>query len=893
MKLLDEIQAPGFHSSLITSYSCDLPFYNSVIQTRLRSSGCLNNILLTDDWTYARSLATLGLSAGSAGRTYLVVPVRSKGAFHPKLVLRIGQNKAKLLVGSANTSVCGFGTNVELMTAIVCTEEPSPEQSIICRAFDYILSFLDQTVPSVAHRIERIIDDSPWLSKSIREEGPLLCEDGSLLDIVFAPQQPILEHFVRTIASDPIGRLVVVAPFWDERLKALSALQSMTGAHEVTAIIQEESANFPVSALTSIGTRVQVKTFNKTSHCKVEGKAVPRYLHAKLIIAEGQSGDHVLSGSANCSVAALGIPGFSPINAEACLYRKVGRGTALNWLGLTEIVDGPPLSAQALSTVQWRVPEAELGDHGVDSHVIPGHFEANARKVHWWPANGVDATGAHIELLDAYLDPIGDRHFVAPEGSHFTTNVIEGWPAGGRFARAYLASGDTTSPSLIHFTEDLRRAAPGVRGAKLHDLFEKIFLGESSFLDMLKPLERLISERHIPPNSKIQNSGRAKTSPTVNAPETMEKVMKYEEFIAGRSDLMLTRIPRNGVADADLCILVGFLSRYFTKQDEQEIIDEEEVQDSGSIDDIEDIIGTAKSTTPPVDTTGIIAYRKRILNMIDKFAKWSRAPESVTSDDLAAMWGIVALLAFFTSNRIENADGTLSWVIECDGNTYENNFPDLVVKLLGAFFSHEPNAPIGLLEVDQDAEDISNEQIGAWCGCYWLVCIGMEVSRRLCNQDMLRDLEAIGYQLYQRTGLAAGKLNEAAVQERLAYFHEKAGMEKEISRSYLLRWHEWFIQLARDTVKPDGWTQALAKDKCSFEVDDRVWISHTGPRYVMQTEHEKICINNPRAGTMDNESSWLKVNSGFACRLPHVTYPVLEEGLTIQDKYANLSDSDV
>ena len=49
---------------------------------------------------------------------------------------------------------------------------------------------------------------------------------------------------------------------------------------------------------------------------------------AKLLIAQTSAFDHVLYGSANCTLAALGKQDFAGRNEEVCLYRRVPAGAA-------------------------------------------------------------------------------------------------------------------------------------------------------------------------------------------------------------------------------------------------------------------------------------------------------------------------------------------------------------------------------------------------------------------------------------------------------------------------------------------------------------------------------------------------------------------------------------
>src|SRR3546814_5018104 len=100
----------------------------------------------------------------------------------------------------------------------------------------------------------------------------------------------------------------------------------------MTDILIEDDANvFPVSELPRLP---DVALFD------ISPNAAVRFLHAKLIIAVGEAFDHVVSGSMNCTFPALIGPTLGG-NAEAAIYKRVPRGSALEALGLADYATCP------------------------------------------------------------------------------------------------------------------------------------------------------------------------------------------------------------------------------------------------------------------------------------------------------------------------------------------------------------------------------------------------------------------------------------------------------------------------------------------------------------------------------------------------------------------------
>jgi hypothetical protein len=63
-----------------------------------------------------------------------------------------------------------------------------------------------------------------------------------------------------------------------------------------------------------------------------------------VLIAVTRDHDHVLSGSTNCTVAALGDAGSAGSNAEASVYRRLPRGAATAALDLDRWLAAEPFA---------------------------------------------------------------------------------------------------------------------------------------------------------------------------------------------------------------------------------------------------------------------------------------------------------------------------------------------------------------------------------------------------------------------------------------------------------------------------------------------------------------------------------------------------------------------
>jgi hypothetical protein len=72
------------------------PFYEEVVLRRLVAAGCTHNILMVDAARGAEAFASEDMRPSRAGRDYTLIPVAVGGAFHLKILLRLGKSKGAL-----------------------------------------------------------------------------------------------------------------------------------------------------------------------------------------------------------------------------------------------------------------------------------------------------------------------------------------------------------------------------------------------------------------------------------------------------------------------------------------------------------------------------------------------------------------------------------------------------------------------------------------------------------------------------------------------------------------------------------------------------------------------------------------------------------------------------
>lgn len=109
ISIIDELRKGGYEASLITTFNAYIPFYEDVVLRRLVNAGVRHNVLMMDYSQYAHSLQVQ--PPRLAGRYYSLLPMKTSGAFHAKIILLLGKKKGLLFIGSHNLTLVGFGFN--------------------------------------------------------------------------------------------------------------------------------------------------------------------------------------------------------------------------------------------------------------------------------------------------------------------------------------------------------------------------------------------------------------------------------------------------------------------------------------------------------------------------------------------------------------------------------------------------------------------------------------------------------------------------------------------------------------------------------------------------------------------------------------------------------------
>lgn len=302
-------KAMPYHSAVLTCYTFDPLFFESVYLPCLRNLGITNVIVLMEATMYDALLADAAYTCHPvrlANYTLVRQENRHHGVFHPKLSLLFGAAEAALLVGSGNLTFSGMSENEEVWNVFHIKGASSPHYPLLFRAWEYAKTLCQDSSPLVRRQLTWIASLSPWLSEKPATPHASLASGETGWLLYNSPTAGIIDQMEQIIGTRPVKSVTVVAPFYDPEGQALRAIQSRFHPQGLHCVLDPDRKRIPYGLLHEEG---EIEFYRYT------GK---NPLHAKLIQVETEHDTWLLSGSANAGNKALGVADGC-YNDEVCI----------------------------------------------------------------------------------------------------------------------------------------------------------------------------------------------------------------------------------------------------------------------------------------------------------------------------------------------------------------------------------------------------------------------------------------------------------------------------------------------------------------------------------------------------------------------------------------------
>jgi hypothetical protein len=383
--LLPLLRSGGYDASLMTTYAVGFDVYEQLLLRKLIGGGCRYNILLADHRQTAAAWAAQESRPATAGVHYILAPMRSRGAFHPKIWLLAGSKKAALVVGSHNITYAGLGYNDELTSIVEVKKADGPSLVIAeaWRAIEYWIESSSSLFPGLIK--EAIFRFQEYLAPFTRGAGSNSGQPTFLAHGCGSAAWSILDPLLPAAAS----RVGILGPFHDVELRWLAAVNArypeMTIALGITpqALTTDDVFNLPFA-----------RPMDARLICGGD-----QYVHAKALYIEAEDGDHLLAiGSANPSAPAW-LADHGASNAEAMLvFRGQAARQHFHELGLELLFDAPAIDAsyvkalRPISIDEYKQPQTQFRFLGMAA------IDTACSRIEW-PAS-IAGAGGHVAVLD-------------------------------------------------------------------------------------------------------------------------------------------------------------------------------------------------------------------------------------------------------------------------------------------------------------------------------------------------------------------------------------------------------------------------------------------------------------------------------------------------------------
>ena len=314
----------GYDIALMTTYNFEIEYFERAILSVLNAGNVKKVSLFVDAEEFTKALHDI--SSCHLGRKYMVSPVRINNSFHPKVILLLGEKKAKLIVSSANIKTSGYNINNEIFNYVEYSSEQPQYLDVIVEAIRFF-----RQINEYSYQLDNeLLKEAEEFSYNHR------APKNGQVSLLFNLDESILGQ-VQKVISDPVEKIDIAVPYYDNNLAALKMLTEAFPEARIRLYIQNEKSTFPVSVYHNDSMGIEANGFEK-----IEGFS-NNFYHGKVILFQTQRQSFALYGSANCTQAALTKSFQEGGNIECDFLETGNRGEFDDFFSLFHVIEGKPL----------------------------------------------------------------------------------------------------------------------------------------------------------------------------------------------------------------------------------------------------------------------------------------------------------------------------------------------------------------------------------------------------------------------------------------------------------------------------------------------------------------------------------------------------------------------
>jgi hypothetical protein len=580
ISLLDEFKrGTAFEAALVSTYNVYFPFLEELVLRRLRSLGCSYVVALADAGQVASEVGEPTRRPKLAGRRYALLPVSAPGAFHPKIALFLGPRSARVLVGSHNLTMSGFGLNREMTNVIEVQGKKDREGAA---AVQEVLGFARDWTAKLAPALVKSLEDLAGFAEPYR--GPIPT-DRTVTVVGARPEGETLWERVLPSLPGSADRITVVGPFYGQQLDFLNRVCADLSPDELVVGLDPETVSFPSGANLPSVSRI----VDASSLCP--GKNADGYLHAKAILIESGGSRVLLSGSANPTFSAW-LAGPTSRNAEIVVVRRLAPED--DDLGLSQLTEASVVSPPSITTSSYHEPSSPSEE---GARLLLGVASSDSITVGSPPSDVRE-----VRVLSSDGETLASKFEVSPDKIAIRLSRLE------EAALFQVRTGDDLYEGWVHHVDALHQMALPSSQRRIRDALGGLGGDPSQLEQLLKMVEKVVF--HGPAAEGHGRSGAKPKEKQEDEPEPTTKVV-FVPTLRGDGGEALRRLS-SGDLGLLLDVLMRQLWRSLTHEESISTRSEGELVDSEDEDLVEEL---------PTDPRVAELWRKKTATLLRRLMR--------------------------------------------------------------------------------------------------------------------------------------------------------------------------------------------------------------------------------------------------------------------------------
>ena len=435
-------------SAIILTHNIDFVFLQLVVLPAFRTAGHPKLTVFADARCAADTFSAQSPIIEGIGVRYRIVPILMESGFrfHPKALMLSGQDRARLFVGSGNLTYGGWVENAEVWTEIVSDNDGTAHLAWFKRYLDQIA----QQIPfpeSVQAEIDEAFDEKNHLW-AVNMDNP-----SGLLGKPTTGDS-ILKQIQSAVGEETINQITVCSPFFDAEGEVPGEISAAFGSPPTRLLVQSRRSGLTKQAAAGLLGNITLVSvgFMRKGQNDCERQS---YIHAKFYALEHGDTVTLFTGSANCSRAALLLPGASG-NAELMMIQTLPRQDLENhFFNEFLLLDGTPELVDLPDDLEEEDPRA------YSINITAARYEAGDLCIGYACSSDLQITQCIVDEKPILFEQYGKGEAVA----------VCNWPP--RYVQLEAADGENIILSNLSWVDHERELRSTARGKLLADTIRR------------------------------------------------------------------------------------------------------------------------------------------------------------------------------------------------------------------------------------------------------------------------------------------------------------------------------------------------------------------------------------------------------------------------------------